>query len=64
MEKFGWVQVWMDFLRRVLFQERKKGLEIRLRGYEYDDWGELYANCTSESGKEEMVSVFNRGSSN
>lgn len=41
MEKFGWVQVWMDFLRRVLFQERKKGLEIRLRGYEYDDWGEL-----------------------
>lgn len=26
--------------------------------------GASYANCTSESGKEEMVSVFNRGSSN
>lgn len=23
------------------FSARKEGLEIRLRGYEYDDWGEL-----------------------
>lgn len=59
-------EVWMGasvdgFSSACAFSARKEGFV----------WGDMnttigasYANCTSESGKEEVVSVFNRGPSN
>lgn len=56
--KCGWIFFGVCFFRR----ERRDWRFV---------WGDMnttigasYANCTSESGKEEVVSVFNRGPSN